>query len=41
MLHTKYFEKIEKQIKAFYDTLNEKDRRRYAAIKAMKFGHGG
>ena len=25
----------------FYCTLNERDRRRYAAIEAMKFGHGG
>jgi len=28
-------------MKAFYDTLNEKDRRRYAAIEAIKIGHGG
>jgi Rhodopirellula transposase. len=28
-------------MKAFFDTLNEKDRRRYAAIEAMKLGHGG
>jgi len=41
MLRTKYSEEIEKQMKAFYDTLNEKDRRRYAAIEAIKFGHGG
>jgi hypothetical protein len=40
MLRTKYSEEIEKQMKAFYDTLNEKDRRRYAAIEAIKFGHG-
>jgi len=41
MLHTKYSEEIEKQMKAFYNSLNEKDRRRYAAIEAMKLGHGG
>jgi hypothetical protein len=41
MLRTKYSEEIEKQMKAFYNTLNEKDRRRYAAIEAMKLGHGG
>lgn len=41
MLRTKYSEEIEKQMKAFYDSLNEKDRRRYAAIEAMKLGHGG
>jgi transposase len=28
-------------MKAYFDTLNEKDRRRYAAIEAMKLGHGG
>ena len=40
MLRTKYSEKIEKQMKAYFDTLNEKDRRGYAAIEAMKFiGH--
>ena len=41
MLRTKYSEEIEKQMKAFYHSLNEKDRRRYAAIEAMKLGHGG
>ncbi|WP_157860218.1 hypothetical protein [Methanosarcina acetivorans] len=40
-LRIKYSEEIEKQMKAFYDSLNEKDRRRYAAIEAMKLGHGG
>ncbi len=33
--------KLNKKMKAFYDTLNEKDRRGYAAIEAMKLGHGG
>jgi hypothetical protein len=28
-------------MKAYFDTLNEKDRRGYAAIEAMKLGHGG
>lgn len=28
-------------MKAFYDSLSEKDRRRYAAIEAEKLGHGG
>ncbi len=27
--------------KAFYDSLSEKDRRRYAAVEAEKLGHGG
>jgi hypothetical protein len=41
MLRKKYSEETEKQMKAFFDSLNEKDRRRYAAIEAMKLGHGG
>src|SRR5665647_2661473 len=41
MLRTKYSEEIEKQMKAYFDPLNEKDRRGYAAIEAMKLGHGG
>jgi hypothetical protein len=28
-------------MKVFYDSLSEKDRRRYAAIEAEKLGHGG
>lgn len=41
MLRKKYSAEIEKQMKAFFDSLNEKDRRRYAAIEAMKLGPGG
>ena len=41
MLRKKYSEETEKQMKSFFDSLNEKDRRRYAAIEAMKLGHGG
>ena len=41
MLHIKYSEEIEKLMKAFFETLNEKGRRRYAAIEAIKLGHGG
>lgn len=29
------------QMIRFYNTLNERDRRRYAAIEAVKLGHGG
>jgi len=32
---------IEQQMQRFYRSLNERDRRRYAAIEAMKLGHGG
>lgn len=28
-------------MKTFYQTLSEKDRRRYAAVEALKLGHGG
>lgn len=28
-------------MKAFYESLSEKDRRRYAAVEAEKLGHGG
>lgn len=41
MLRTKYSEEIENQMKSFFDSLNEKDRRRYAAIESIKLGHGG
>ena len=32
---------IEQNMKKFYDTLTEKDKRRYAGVEAMKFGRGG
>jgi hypothetical protein len=37
----KYSDQIEQDMKTFYDSLSEKDRRRYAAIEAAKLGHGG
>lgn len=36
-----YTPDIEKLMVNFYDSLSEKDRRRYAAIEAQKLGHGG
>lgn len=36
-----YPPEIEAQMRAFYDSLSEKDRRRYAAVEALKLGHGG
>ncbi len=36
-----YAPEIETTMKNFYDSLNEKDRRRYAGIEALKLGHGG
>lgn len=36
-----YHESIERKMVNLYSSLNEKDRRRYAAIEADKLGHGG
>ena len=36
-----YSPEIERAMKKYYATLSEKDRRRYAAIEALKLGHGG
>jgi len=36
-----YSADVERQMKLFYDTLSEKDKRRYAAVEAAKLGHGG
>ena len=41
MPHIKYSEEIEQKMRAFFDTLNEKNRRQYAGIEAIKLGHGG
>ncbi len=38
---TPYPEEVERTMKQFYDSLSEKDRRRYAGIEALKYGHGG
>lgn len=32
---------VEKQMQRFYQSLNERDRRRYAAVEAVRLGHGG
>jgi len=36
-----YDEQVERHMRLFYDSLSEKDRRRYAAVEAEKLGHGG
>jgi hypothetical protein len=36
-----YPEEVEQKIKQFAGWLSEKDRRRYAAVEALKLGHGG
>ena len=37
----RYDERVERRMKLFYESLSEKDRRRYAALETEKFGHGG
>ena len=37
----RYDSEIEGEMRAFFESLNEKDRRRYAALEARKLGHGG
>ena len=32
---------VEKNVRDFYDTLSEKERRRFAAVQARQLGHGG
>lgn len=36
-----YADQLEEQMVHFYQSLSEKDRRRYAAVEAAKLGHGG
>jgi hypothetical protein len=36
-----YALEVEQKMKRLFDWLSEKDRRRYAAIEAVKLGHGG
>ena len=32
---------VETNLRGFYETLSEKDRRRFAAVQARQLGHGG
>ena len=36
-----YGMQVERMMKRLYQSLSEKDRRRYAAVEAAKLGHGG
>jgi len=36
-----YAPAVERVMTRLFDSLNEKDRRRYAAVEATKLGHGG
>lgn len=35
-----YAPDVEEQMKLFYESLSERDRRRYAGVEASKLGHG-
>ena len=37
----RYEPQVEERMRAFWETLSEKDRRRFAAFEAMRLGHGG
>lgn len=36
-----YSATVARHMRALYESLSEKDRRRYAAVEAVKLGHGG
>lgn len=36
-----YSRKMKRHMQALYDSLSEKDRRRYAAVESERLGHGG
>lgn len=38
---SRYAAEVERHMKLLYDSLCEKDKRRYAAVEAEKLGHGG
>ena len=41
MLRLKYTDEVASTMKKFFESLSEKDRRRYAAVEALKLGNGG
>ena len=41
MLFTPFSEETEQQMRDFFHSLSEKDRRRYAGLEAGRLGHGG
>ena len=41
MVVTDYGKETEGRMREFFESLNEKDRRRYAGLEASKLGHGG
>lgn len=41
VFQSQYEAVVEEQVRAFYETLSEKDRRRFVAVEARRMGHGG
>lgn len=41
VLQGQYTPEIESQMRAFYESLSEKDRRRFAVLEAKRLGYGG
>lgn len=41
MAVSEYEPEDERYMRVLYESLNERDRRRYAAVEARKLGHGG
>lgn len=41
VMQAEYSQEIKEQMRGFYKTLSEKDKRRYAAVEAQKLGYGG
>ena len=41
MLVAEFDQETEVRMREFFESLNEKDRRRYAGLEASKLGHGG
>ena len=37
----RYEPQVEERMRSFWETLSEKDRRRFAALEALRWGHGG
>jgi len=40
-MDSSYKKIVEEGMKSFYDSLSEKDKRRYSAVEALKLPHGG
>jgi hypothetical protein len=41
MFTAQYEPAIEESLRAFYESLSEKDQRRFVALEAQRLGHGG